>query len=87
MPEKFIMPTIGRRIWYWPIGTETVNTRDYRQPFDAGVIYVTPEGRVSLYVTDHEGQRFVRPGVEITDGVEPGCAQGMPYQVGQARKA
>jgi hypothetical protein len=81
------IPTIGRRIWYWPDADSTQLTiEDFNQAFDAGVIFVQPDGTVNLVVTDHTGDQEVLESVVITDEATPGCAQWMPYQEKQAAK-
>lgn len=54
------MPTIGRRVYFWPRRALDLNILDYRQPFDAGVVFVhslVPKiGLVNLIVTDHLGR-------------------------------
>ncbi len=42
-----IIPTIGRRIWFFP-GTNTpfVDPIDQLQPCDAGIVFVHPNGNV-----------------------------------------
>jgi hypothetical protein len=80
-----IVPTVGRVIWYWPgKGDPTPLTLD--QPFKADVIYVHGPTAVNLEVISHEGRRFTKQSVLITDGAEPGFAQWMPYQKGQAAR-
>ena len=85
------IPTIGRRIWYWPATLEDDSVEDEclddDQPYDAGIIFVHPNGQVNLGVTDHEGNYMVQLNVAITEGANEGCAQWMPYQEKQAQKA
>ena len=50
-------PTVGRRLYYW---SDVLNgVVDNLQPFDAGVLYVHPDGKVNLLVTTHEGAQRV----------------------------
>jgi hypothetical protein len=86
MDKTVIKPTIGRRIWYWPTSDENRDSLDAAQPFDAGVVYVRTDTHVNLDVGAHNGHRFFRPNVQITDQATPGCAQWMHYQIGQAAK-
>jgi hypothetical protein len=88
-----IIPTIGRRVWFWPGLADTINSlmADTHQPFDAGVIFVHPDNTVNLAVTTHDGQHFTRFGVVILPAdAEPNpehsVAQWMPYQAAQAKK-
>lgn len=90
-----IIPSIGRRVWYWPsafdLGTRGMVCNDSRQPFDAGVIYVWNESGVNLMVTDHIGKTFPLSSVSLfaADTDLPkglGVAQWMPYQAAQAAK-
>jgi hypothetical protein len=78
------IPTIGRRIWYWPETLEDDTAEgvciDDNQPYDAGIIFVYSDGHVNLGVTDHEGNYFPKQDVVISDEEIPGCAQWMPYQ-------
>lgn len=64
MPDNNAMPTIGRRVYFWPYRPADLNLLDYRQPFDAGVVFVHGPGqfagRVNLLVTDHLGQTHAR---------------------------
>lgn len=56
-------PTVGRRLYYW---SDVLNgVVDNLQPFDAGVLYVHPDGKVNLLVTTHEGAQRVMRGVEV----------------------
>jgi len=82
MPRS--VPTIGRRIWYWPATNEDDSAEgiclDNSQPYDAGIVYVHADGTVNLGITDHTGDYFTNENVNITDEATPGCAQWMPYQ-------
>jgi hypothetical protein len=85
-----MVPTIGRRVWYWPRTTE--HSHDPMQPFDAGVIFVygpQQENVVNLLVTDHAGHVGVKVTVKMVEDSaafeqKRGCWQWMPYQKAQA---
>lgn len=95
MEPKVIVPTIGRRLWYFPsdyeLGLaetkpETVIQADKTQPCDAGVCYVHSDRLVNLIVTDHKGHthrktsvRLVQPGDDAV--TVGGYATWMPFQV------
>jgi hypothetical protein len=84
-----IQPSIGRKVWYWPIGGE-MGVNDSSQPCDATVIYVWGDTMVNLRVTDHHGHTHTRTSVTLDDSVSPvasGRATWMPYQLGQAARA
>lgn len=87
-----IVPTIGRRIWFWPnrINLEVFTQQDDAQALDAGVIYVHPSGNVNLLVTDHIGYSEAVIDVAILpegeQALHSGKAQWMPYQANQAKK-
>jgi hypothetical protein len=81
-----IVPTIGRKVWFWPVGTK--NIADSTQPLDATVVYVHGPHLVNLACHDQNGQPFPaahiplrQPGEEAPAG--PYC-EWMPYQVGAA---
>jgi hypothetical protein len=86
-----ITPSIGRKVWYFD--PQPGNVYNPLQAFDATVIYVWNPDMVSLRVTDHAGQTFVRTSVPLRDHVEGDChgvesvATWMPYQVKTAGKA
>lgn len=96
-----MIPTIGRRVWYWPTAEEAViGSIDPTQPFDAGVVFVHAPGNavpvVNLVIAKHNGgQVFFKEGVELftphVSGLDyaglGGYATWMPYQVAQAAKA
>lgn len=78
-------PTIGRRVYYWPEPGFPCNRLDDNQPYDAGIVYVYPDGRVNLLVTDHMGQTMPvmrAPFGEARDGPDAGFADWMPFQKG-----
>lgn len=95
--KPLILPTVGRRVWFWPT-THCLDNGfrqlDPKQPCDAGVIYVHPNGRVNVMATDHRGLTVAFYDVEImpANHVQEGppsapFAQWMPYQAAQAAKA
>lgn len=79
-------PTIGRRVWFWPHPDLDNEPLDPDQPFDAGVIYVHPNGSVNLQITDHTGRVYANEGVTLLNERQAGCAQWMPYQQAQQAK-
>lgn len=82
------LPTIGRRV-YFKINPETLQPGqtfvDPAQPFDAGVLFVHPDGTVNLSVTTHHGTNFYLEGVPFHEGdtPNPGEAYWMPHQLEQ----
>lgn len=95
-----IIPTIGRRVWYWPSAYDCGNAAqqpasgvmeaDAVQPCDAGICYVHGERLVNLTIADHGGFMHRRCGVQLLqegDEIPIGQAYAtwMPYQVGQAK--
>lgn len=89
-----IKPTVGRRVYAWQGKFTGFTEMDPNQAFDAGILFVHPDGKVNLAVTDHIGNTAVCSGVELRDpkGDEHGkedClyATWMPYQMGQAVSA
>lgn len=90
-----IKPTVGRRVWLWmntslmPEGAAL----DAKQPFDAGIAFVHPDGKINVTFSDHRGRAHGAENLQIFDpkdtdqhtgGGEPYCTW-MPYQVGQAK--
>lgn len=76
-------PTVGRRCWFWP--EDHMRAIDANQPFDAGVLFVHPDGTVNLAVADHVGYQQIHYKVQLLNERKAGCAQWMPYQ--QAKHA
>ncbi len=76
-----IIPTIGRKVWYWPSALEHVTVLDKAQALDATVIYVHDENKINLLITDHIGKVQVKTLVPINciDNILP-RAEWMPYQ-------
>lgn len=90
-----IYPSIGRRVWFWPNLEDPKNAiqvADFRQPCDAGVIFVVNDRCVHLSVTDHFGTTHAVKHVQLLqdNDVRPGrnaaFAEWMPYQAAQAKK-
>lgn len=87
-----MIPTIGRRVWFWPNGDETFKVIDPAQACDAGVIFVHDQATVNLLVTDHQGQthKVLRVPLILDGYLVPerpsSFATWMPYQIGQANK-
>lgn len=101
-PEEpiLIVPTIGRRVWYWPSIDDidhaydpVLKVLDKAQAMDAGIVYVHDDRRVNLSVKDHHGKSFARLNVQLiqegdTVPTGGGYAAWMPYQKNSAsRKA
>lgn len=92
-----MVPTVGRRLWFWPCSTlmdKGFRQLDPKQPCDAGVIYVHPDGTVNVMATDHRGVQVAFHNVPVLPadalrGDDPSAAyaQWMPYQAAQAVKA
>ena len=91
--DKIIIPTIGRRVWFWPVrnaGQFGFISHDEGTPMDAGVVYVWGDRMVNLDVTDHAGNHHSFTSVTLMQpGDEPPSdgryCQWMPYQIGQAK--
>lgn len=87
-----IAPTIGRRLYYTPSQydvTAGIQQLDNQQKLDAGVVFIHPDGTLTLSVTDHCGSQFVRAAVPLvqageTPPADVGYAEWMPYQLAQA---
>lgn len=89
-----IVPTVGRKIWYFPCGDERDGCFDGAPPMaqfdngplDASIVCAYADGTVNLVVFDSEGTMFKRKGVTILDeneddNEESGFARWMPYQL------
>lgn len=94
-----IIPTIGRKVWFWASAPDEFNIEDHDQALDATVIFVHTEGpvkgTVNLLVIDHQGESHFQEAIELKnyDGerhfgekLDEPTATWMPYQMGQARK-
>lgn len=91
-----IRPTVGRKVWVWvgdDVGSSIV---DEAQPFDATILFVEPDGLVSVRFYDHKGSETFAESIELRDPLPGGDNHGpagsegifatwMPYQVGQAK--
>ena len=86
-----IMPTVGRRVWYWPSlndlgqGVPNMVHTDAAQPLDAGICYVWNDRLVNLTVADQNGHMHRRFSVRLLQaGEQPmigeAYAQWMPFQ-------
>lgn len=81
-------PTIGRRIWYWPLPNE--RALDGTQPFDAGIVYVHSDTLVNLAVKNEYGYDVPHK-TSITlrqkpEDAQPGEASWMAYHVAQDKQ-
>lgn len=90
-----ITPTIGRKVWFWASAPDDFNIEDHDQAMDATVVFVHPDGKVNLQVTDHMGEIYFQDSIELKDfegerhfgeNLEEPTATWMPYQMGQAKK-
>lgn len=86
-----IMPTIGRKVWFWPHTTDNRRIVGPGQPFDATVVMVVDKNRVTLDVCDHHGSHFVVGNAYLYQGEDDpdpahrqrpieDFAEWMPYQ-------
>lgn len=96
---KIIIPTIGRRVWYWPSEADRVTMQTAvgqagteTQACDAGIVYVHSDTMVNLTVADHNGNMHARTSVRLLqegdrrpEAGSEAFAEWMPYQVGQAK--
>lgn len=92
MSNTHIAPSIGRVVWYFPSGHDTIEQGPDGQPLAAMVAYVWPDGSINIAVHDWHGYpwsrskvRLVQDGEEVPEG--SGYATWMPFQIGQAKKA
>jgi hypothetical protein len=65
--KPVIKPTIGRKVWYWSDGM--ANVLDQAQAFDATIVFVHNDTRVSLRVTDHLGHESAQYSVQLRDHI------------------
>lgn len=101
-PPKVIVPTVGRKVWFypgggmWPAGMQVFPGTDYdggvQQPLDATIVYVHDDRLVNLRVIDHAGHAFPVRSVQLVQPGDECCGAGhraewMPFQVKQAGKA
>lgn len=86
-----ITPTIGRKVWFWPVSEQQMMQHSPDQALDATIIYVHSDSHVNLHIIDHNGREHVRinmflfPDADITKRPGSSCATWMPYQQGQAK--
>lgn len=94
--NTIIKPTVGRKVWYRPVG-DSVRRHfaliDQAQPCDATITYVWNDRMVNLAVVGHTGipcalgsVQLLQPGDPVPPLVSGGYAEWMPFQVGQANK-
>lgn len=86
-----IPPSIGRKVWYWPVGEPEMVQFDDEVPLDATIIFPENVECVNLRITDHAGGTHIRTNALLHQGqvdTRPpsSCATWMPYQLGQAAK-
>jgi hypothetical protein len=85
--RTMITPTVGRIVWYRPIGPQADE-----QPWAAIIVRVHTDRVVNLTVFDHDGYGKPKQGVQLLqegDAVPSaggGYCEWMPYQKGQAAK-
>lgn len=81
-----IKPTIGRQVWYRPQVEEKIAAHD--QPFAATVVHVHSDTCVNVVILNEVGQAVLKAQCVLAQDrpAEPGEAEWMPYQVGQAKK-
>lgn len=90
---KFISPSPGRIVWYWPAPNDNIPALAGR-PLAAIVAAAHSDRYINLSVIDAYGHHHSRqsvyldqPGDEAFPDCSAGFAQWMPYQIGQAQKA
>ena len=79
-----IKPTIGRKVWYWPVDGGPGVSLDATEPFDATLVFVHDSVWVNLHVVDHRGNTFTVERVALGEDAVAGQASWMPYQLAQA---
>lgn len=89
---KVIVPTVGRKVWFYPNQGQHGLSRMGEQPFDATVVYVHGDRLVNLLVVDHLGESTPFLRVQLVQPGDEACGTGhraewMPFQVTQAAKA
>lgn len=81
-----IKPTVGRVVWYWPVGPKSKEAGD--QPCSAQVAYVHSDRSINIGFFDHHGHACAATSVPLVQegDVYPSgpFAEWMPYQKGQA---
>lgn len=86
-----IKPSIGRKVWFWPVNDIQIGVHDPKQACDATVVFVHNDTCVNLSIKDHSGFVHTRTSVHLHQGLvsdrpPSSCATWMPYQQGQAAK-
>lgn len=86
-----IIPTIGRKVWFW---SKEAREDNIDQAEDATVIYVHTPSLVALRVTSHKGETRFEEQVFLIPSDSPqqshhtdygDYAVWMPYQIGQVQ--
>lgn len=80
-----IHPTVGRQVWYRPRVDELAHA--HSQHFAATVTHVWSENCVNLQILRENGQPLCKTSVILAQDrmAQPGEAEWMPYQIGQAK--
>lgn len=78
-----IKPTVGRVVWYWPLGLKSKEAGD--QPCSAQVAYVHGDRMINIGYLSHNGLACAATSVTLVqDGDEypeqGGFCEWMPYQ-------
>lgn len=85
-PPTIIEPTVGRVVWFWPVGQNDMN----EQPCAALVTYVHGPRLINVGGFNHNGDHFKRTSCTLVQEgdakPEKNYCTWMPYQVGQAKK-
>jgi hypothetical protein len=85
-----ITPTIGRKVWYWPVNERGITVYDEKQACDATIIFVHGDTSINATVIDHAGVSHYKAVTLYQGSVEDrptsSCATWMPYQQDQAKK-
>ena len=91
METKVIVPTVGRKVWYWP-GQEEIDNgfaSDGKQPCDATICFVHSDRLVNISYADQCGHVYATTAVTLVQPGEPRVArmegdcycEWMPYQI------
>lgn len=95
--SAIITPTIGRRVHFYPNGSqfhskpfEIQQPQGPAVPMDAGIVFVWDDRMVNLHVADHIGQVHALTSIKLRqpgDAIPTGAyCEWMPYQVATASK-
>lgn len=79
-------PTVGRRVWYWPLDTE--KSGPHNQPWDAGIAHVHSNDLINISLFDDLGwSQSGRQNVTLAQDRDPvpGECGWMPYQLSAAK--